>query len=816
MKLKLSIKANHKTSEELLLLKTIKYFDLVASGNIEIQDFKKALDKLGVSGFSEENISAIFNAYADKSTKLLDYKTFVKNLYANTTIKDKFEDVEYIVKRLMKDIQKSGFIEFVSLIKEMQTKAFESSIGLIPNEFDNINKVHRLNLKPQEIEKIFFAFYEINSFNHREFLLSLIKETSESRRAFMADCYNTLAKSKDLTVQDLIDAYKGDLCPGVRDLEGAELEKEASKLNNEFMEAVRTVLGLYASKRGDIKVAVNYDSTVDEQGFINFFSIVSNFFPEDENFYGMLESVFQIHERKKRQKKKAEEQSEESSKKKNNSIKEELLFRPPNTDDAPALNSQQLKTLENLRTKLLKLDKRFFILLNQQFYLLDNNKGKTLDFENFSKAVKLTNVSFFRNEISHVFGLFENKQKGTINYEYFLRTMINMNFRINQISAVFKKLESESITKNVISSYFVLSKINMKVHPEVLNGNLDVEEANEEFTENLYANFGIKNRKAGNFLIYFIFIYIYITSFYTYFYFFIHIDFDITKNDFINFYLCFSAGLQNDQLFEATLNNIWGLTNELYEFHESKYGEGDKNQKQTLTQKFEERFHGDAEGTLTPYGSDKKSDPYQDSLSIKKRKKKSPELIKFTEALSKRGTRGIMSLRRSFDVADVNGNGVIDMSEFTELLKSLRITLNKQEITNLFNEFDANGNGEIEYSEFVEALMGEIPEERVTRLKQVFFILDKNNSGKISIEEIKDGYKYKTHPDVLKGKKNPEEILAEFLDNVDYHFKLLKNNADENEMKFNDFIDFYKNISFAYTDTDSFNDNLKAVWGLEK
>lgn len=213
---------------------------------------------------------------------------------------------------------------------------------------------------------------------------------------------------------------------------------------------------------------------------------------------------------------------------------------------------------------------------------------------------------------------------------------------------------------------------------------------------------------------------------------------------------------------------------------------------------------------------DKLTNPYKDTSLLKQRKKRSTELIKFTEALKRRGTRGIMSLRRSFDIADSNGDGNVDLKEFKKLMKILKFELNGEEQENLFNEFDSNKNNLIEYNEFVDALIGDMPEERISRLKQVFFILDKDNSGGISIDEMKDGFFYKRHPDVLKGKRLPEEIYAEFLDNLDYHFKLLNNNVNSNEMKFEEFVDFYKNISFTISSTEDFNDIIKAVWNLVK
>lgn len=272
--------------------------------------------------------------------------------------------------------------------------------------------------------------------------------------------------------------------------------------------------------------------------------------------------------------------------------------------------------------------------------------------------------------------------------------------------------------------------------------------------------------------------------------------------------------MRNDEFFEVVLNNVWNLTEDTYDYVSNEVEDQTEKPKpkKNLKESYEGKFHED--GKPTPYGIDKKVN-MGDMNPDKRTKRFSPELEKFVASLKKRGTRGIMSLRRAFDVSDKNGNGSIDYSEFQEMVERLRIDLKPAEIKTLFNEFDKDGSGEIDYNEFVDLILSDVPKSRIARLKQVFFILDKDSSGGISQDELKDGYHYKRHPDVLKGKKSPEEVFSEFLDNLEYHFTLLKSEANPNEMTINQFIDFYKNISFIYLDSDSFNDYLTAVWALD-
>ena len=85
--------------------------------------------------------------------------------------------------------------------------------------------------------------------------------------------------------------------------------------------------------------------------------------------------------------------------------------------------------------------------------------------------------------------------------------------------------------------------------------------------------------------------------------------------------------------------------------------------------------------------------------------------------------------------------------------------------------------------------------ERRKRLIRILFdSFDKNKTGFVNLDEIRNSYSPNEHPDVLSGKKTEDEVLAEFLDTLQYHFSLLKNNKEGNKgnkISFDEFLEFF-------------------------
>ena len=189
---------------------------------------------------------------------------------------------------------------------------------------------------------------------------------------------------------------------------------------------------------------------------------------------------------------------------------------------------------------------------------------------------------------------------------------------------------------------------------------------------------------------------------------------------------------------------------------------------------------------------------------------------KLRNIISKRGSRGIMSIRREFMIADNDNNKTVNIDSFKKFCHDYRIKLTDKEINLLFAELDTNKNGAIDYPEFLNNVIGEMNERRKKIVVQVFKSLDKNKNGMIDLDDIRDTYNAKMHPDVLTGKKTEDEVLAEFLDTFEYQFNLLSDEKEnEGKISLEEFLEYYNNISVGIKDDDYFEEMIKSVYNLD-
>lgn len=96
MKKKLNLKAGSRTSEETVLLKAFKFFDLTNSGKCFKKDFLKVVNKIGIY-MKEDQLSELFEIYDTDQNGYLDYKEFVGILYGNKSIRSSFKKPKEIV-----------------------------------------------------------------------------------------------------------------------------------------------------------------------------------------------------------------------------------------------------------------------------------------------------------------------------------------------------------------------------------------------------------------------------------------------------------------------------------------------------------------------------------------------------------------------------------------------------------------------------------------------------------------------------------------------------------------------------------------------
>jgi Ca2+-binding EF-hand superfamily protein len=182
--------------------------------------------------------------------------------------------------------------------------------------------------------------------------------------------------------------------------------------------------------------------------------------------------------------------------------------------------------------------------------------------------------------------------------------------------------------------------------------------------------------------------------------------------------------------------------------------------------------------------------------------------------MASRGARGILGLRRIFKIMDDDNSGYLDQSEFNKALKDYRVNVTPDEGRKLFRIFDVNGDGSISYDEFLRMVIGEMNQPRKNLVKRAFDKIDRNRNGIVELDDLKGVYNAKNHPDVKLGKKTEEEVLSEFLDTFEMHYALLHPGSRDKRISFDEFIEYYNNVSMSIEDDRYFELMITNAWNL--
>lgn len=455
------------------------------------------------------------------------------------------------------------------------------------------------------------------------------------------------------------------------------------------------------------------------------------------------------------------------------------------------------KIMDKFRDQILSRGGKGILGLARQFKIFDDNNSGSLDLAELTKATRDFKVDLTSNEIKILFNILDADQCGEIKYDEFLREIrgeMNQSRR-KLVDQAFSKLDTD---KSGVIDFDEIKKIyNCKKHPDVISGKKTEDEVYAEFVETFQIHAALKGKGVK--------------------------DRDITRDEFQEYYENISASIDRDDYFELMMNNAWKL-GERQSYEGQKAWRNEDNSKpvkeQFKTHSNRGRPAVPASKTC-PWGtSDGKTDyttssnPKSKSLQIGKGG--SILILKFREAIAKRGVRGIMSLRRTFMIADDNGNKMISQDEFKKLIHDYRIPIDEKDVSSLFKEFDSDKSGEISYDEFLRGVIGEMNEFRMNLARKAFKIMDNNGSGEIDLNDIRGVYNAKFHPDVKTGKKTEDEVLAEFLDTFEYHFNLLNPNHSKNRsISIEEWIEYYNNISMSIDEDAYFELMMNSAWNMD-
>jgi len=100
---------------------------------------------------------------------------------------------------------------------------------------------------------------------------------------------------------------------------------------------------------------------------------------------------------------------------------------------------------------------------------------------------------------------------------------------------------------------------------------------------------------------------------------------------------------------------------------------------------------------------------------------------------------------------------------------------------------------------------------------KAYKIMDVDKSGQLDINDIRQTYNAKQHPDVKAGKRTEDEVLCEFLDTFENHFASIQGNEDTRDgvITEEEWCEYYNNVSMSIDDDAYFDLMMNNAWNMD-
>ena len=194
-------------------------------------------------------------------------------------------------------------------------------------------------------------------------------------------------------------------------------------------------------------------------------------------------------------------------------------------------------------------------------------------------------------------------------------------------------------------------------------------------------------------------------------------------------------------------------------------------------------------------------------------------LLDLKNELVKIGVKGLLNIHYKFLTLCPNISK-ITLNYFVNILNLNHINFDPDEFKDLFNYFSIDSNNKfLDYTRFIRFFKKELNETKLKIVEKIFLSLQYENSNEeedVPLNQIKNKYKAKNHPEVLSGIKTENEKIKEFRECFDINYdifnsrKYLANN--EKMVDFDMFANFYEYVSFIYEGDNEFVNLLVSTW----
>lgn len=638
----------------------------------------------------------------------------------------------------------------------------------------------RLALSNFDIQSYYGNSSEID---YAEFLSELRGKIDSKRASLVKAIFNFLSRGRcdQIDKTELKNRFNSSVHPDV--LSGRKTEDE---IYMEFSETI-DILHNYYLEREETRNA----QYIAEDEFVEYYENISFYIKDYITFSKLLTSVWGYSER-------SQERPQKTLMRSNSSSSLGQSRRPFNDLQLSDSDPSQM-----LRAELVKKGLVVFVNFIKKLKSASVSNDQ-IDVANFEKALLNSQLYHItKTQVRSLFNYFDTEKEGYINIDTVIQAIIApMNDkRKSCVEKIFDSLDTQN--QGAVSLNVLLKNYDSMNHPKVKSRKSSSEKEYSNFIETLNSFHYIFNQQNI-------------------------ISPVVSKDEFIQYYNIVSTFYDNDNDFLTLIKKVWNFNEDTQEEREeSQSTQGSRQRKSSaVPYRNGQAIENPQKGTFNPlyryriddvphrhFRSKQSSQVQQNSQSsVQETKPKEAALKKLQKILVSRESRGIMGLRRSLMITcDTSKN--ITLANFLSLIEEYRIDLTEEEAIEIYQGIDYKNKNKINYQLLIDTIVPPLKGERRELAMEVFGDLSEGNE-KVPLDTIRRRFNPKNHPEVKEGKKSSEVILAEFLDNYEYHFFLLSDEtrSKENVINLAQFLDFYKYLSFPIEKDSSFFSIMNSVW----
>ena len=828
IKRKLSERAKQIKDEYKTLLNCFKFYDIYNEGKVDKNKWINAILKTGLNSFSENDLDLLYTNYITNNSDKIDYKDFcnyifgrertgpsnfsnnnISNLKENSNInpteikncpnnfqniylnifdknhinrqskeyekvynikynninnniiknKSNYNDFEALINKIKEIIHKDNGIVYYSFVKFLKINEEPTSHKVSLEDLSvTIQELH-LNISSSEIQELFdYLDSEKKGSIPTDIILNIIKgPLDDKRKTYIKNIFSDIDINKkgEISVNDLKNMYNAKNHPNV--IEGKKSEQE---IYNQFCYTIDVYIRFY-------KILNN---SINSEQFIDYYSGISPSIKSDEDFKKILENIWNSTNK---------ENDEYISKNNKNGFN--------------FLNNSYDNSFEN---NDIGINSLFLGVSKSRRPKYDYNYDYLEEFSKSSSNIDNKNINVKKNIIKY-----KNDEINTDNRNIRNTTINNyMNKDLNNLG---------DIPNNKIINYS-----NTVSFTKINNTNKDNKKYFNYESRKTPQYKGIKVYKTKS--------YNPITDVYI-----INNDNDTNANtNSIN-------SITQDIIYkiETPKNNLYSNYNK-YNKSNSQNDNIIKVEENSANNNIKENIINDGDNEINNNLEEKNVNNINMHQNCEL--KENSSLILFRKLLISRGIKSIFLFQRMLSIYDRDHSGLISFDNFYTIFQAYYINFPISDTKSIFSLFDGDSNInknnnnrdiyrdssmlKIKYNELLKSLVGNMPLKRQILVRKVFDSFDKDNEGNIMTSDIKSKFNYKNHPEVLKGKKAPNEVYSDFLDFLET-FREYNDNLKGGysfTMSFEEFLEFYNEISMSIEDDDYFENLLINCWDISE